>query len=46
MSKKWTFSVALTPEMAMAVAQYCQTHRVSRSEALRQLIQRGIDSIK
>lgn len=41
-----TMPVALTLELAMRVAKYCEVNRIGRSEAIRTLITKGLDSLE
>jgi metal-responsive CopG/Arc/MetJ family transcriptional regulator len=45
MSKQGSsITVKISDEMWMDIAKYCEHYKVSRSEAIRQLIQIGLDS--
>lgn len=40
-----TTSITVTREMQMRIVEYCEKYKVSRAEAIRQLIQLGLDSL-
>lgn len=42
MRKKWQASISLPWDVWTAIAHYCETNRVGRSEAVRQLIVKGL----